>query len=73
MMRVWFLLAIVSSALLSSVLADVLDYDEETGQLKQTSYAAILEELRGAHLRIAATNVSPTFLTIHITVAFYRK
>jgi len=59
-MIVSLLLAIISSALLSSALADVLDYDEETGQqLKQTSYAAILEELRGAHLRIAATNVSP--------------
>jgi len=59
-MIVSLLLAIISSALFSSVLAaDVLDYDEETGQLKQTSYAALLEELRGAHLRIAATNVSP--------------
>ena len=58
-MIVSLLLAIISSALLSSALADVLDYDEETGQqLKPTSYAAILEELRGAHLRIAATHVS---------------
>ncbi len=30
----------------------------ETGQLSKTLYAALLEELNGAHLRIAATHVS---------------
>lgn len=30
----------------------------ETGQHTKTLYAALLEELQGTHLRIAATNVS---------------
>ena len=46
--------------IICSVLADILDdYDEETRQLKKTLHATLLEELHGAHLRIAATNVSP--------------
>jgi len=35
------------------------DYVEEAGELiAKTLYAALLEELNGANLRIAATNVS---------------
>ena len=42
---------------LSLVLVDGLKDVEETGHLKKTLYAALLEELNGAHLRIAATHV----------------
>jgi len=43
---------------LSLVLVDGFGDAEKTGQLKKTLYATLLEELNGAHLRIAATNVS---------------
>ena len=42
---------------LSLVLVDGFGDAEETGQLKKNLYAALLEELNGAHLRIAATHV----------------
>ncbi len=50
--RVFHLMAsIVFSVLSKSTLAD------GARQLTKTLYAALLEELDGAHLRIAATNV----------------
>jgi len=51
---VFFFISVLSLV----VLADGLRNVEETGQLAKTLYAALLEELNGAHLRIAATNVS---------------
>ena len=44
--------------MLTLVLVDGLGDVEESGQLTKTLYAVLLEELKGAHLRIAATNVS---------------
>ena len=41
------------------------DYVEEAGELiTKTLYAALLEELNGAHLRIAATNARTNVSTI---------
>jgi len=57
-----FLLAIVNFVL-SSVSTDGLRDIVELDQLTQTVYAALLEELRGAHLRIAATNVSEKIIS----------
>lgn len=45
-----------------AVLTDDLGDIVEMNQLTQTSYEALLEELRGAHLRIASTNVSAKLL-----------
>lgn len=52
-----FLLFLIISVI-SFELADGLVDNEEAGQLTKTLYAALLEELNGAHLRVAATNVS---------------
>jgi len=54
-----FFLIIVIFALSSVSTGDLKDF-VVLDQLKQTLYATLLEELRGAHLRIAATNVSET-------------
>ena len=43
----------IASVLCSSILSGSLE----------TEYAALLEELHGAHLRIAATNVSAKIIT----------
>ncbi len=51
-----FLLAVVNFVL-SSVSTDGLRDIVGLDQLTQTVYATLLEELRGVHLRIAATNV----------------
>ena len=56
---VFFFISVLSLV----VLADGLRNVEETGQLAKTLYAALLEELNGAHLRIAATNVSEKIIS----------
>jgi len=53
-----FLLIVIFA--LSSVSTSKLKDFVALDQLTQTLYATLLEELRGAHLRIAATNVSET-------------
>jgi len=66
-----FILAMVDFVL-SSVSTDVsVDAVVGTGQLWKTLYSALLEELRGAHLRIAATNVSKK--SYYIMFAFFKK
>ncbi len=51
-----------------SVLTDFFGDAAETGQHTKTLYAALLEELHGAHLRIAATNVSAKFNNIILVI-----
>lgn len=57
-----FFLTIVNFVV-SSVSTDDLGV---VGQLTQTLYATLLEELRGDHLRIAATNVTIVLKIIKI-------
>ena len=57
-----FLLAVVNFVL-SSVSTDGLRDIVGLDQLTQTVYATLLEELRGVHLRIAATNVSEKIIS----------
>ncbi len=53
------LLQVISSSLLSSpLLAAVMDYSEHRSQFRTSLYKEILEELNGAHLRFAASQVS---------------
>ena len=61
MMKVVLLLVIVYCLMLNHSLLPGLKakefLDPDSGQLTQTLYEDLLEELNGAHLRIAATHV----------------